>query len=58
MVSKEMAIPLLSHRGWIFIFFMVFVRAMAHVLSYAFLLYSLLLDLYLVSRWHRGVPRL
>jgi len=40
-----------------FLFVMVFVRAMAHVLFYALLLCSLLLDLYLVSCWHRGVPK-
>jgi len=36
----------------------VFFRAMTHVLLYALLLYSHLLDFYLVSRWHRGVPSL
>jgi len=29
---------------------------MAHVLPYALLLYSHLLDFYLISRWNRGVP--
>jgi len=50
-VSKEMAIPLLSHLGWTlcFISSWVFFRAMAHVLLYALLFYSHLLDFYLVS---------
>ena len=50
-VSKEMAIPLLSHLGWTLRYFSswVFFRATAHVLLYALLLYSLLLDFYLVS---------
>jgi len=56
-VSKGVEIPLLSHRGWILFSCMVFVRAMAHVLFYALLLFSVLLDLYLVSCWHRGVPK-
>jgi len=42
---------------WILFFCMAFVRAMAHVLFYVVLLFSLLLDLYLVSCWHRGVPK-
>jgi len=43
-VSKEMAIPLLSHLGWTLFSSWVFFRAMAHVLLYALLLYSHLLD--------------
>jgi len=56
-VSKEMTILLLSHLGWI-LFLSWFFRAMAHVLFHALILYPHLLDLYLVSRWHRGVPML
>ena len=57
-VNKAMAIPLLSHLGWTLFSLWVFFRAMAHVLLYALLLYSHLLDYYLVFRWHRGVPSL
>jgi len=46
-VNKGMVIPLLSHLGWSLLH--DFFRAMAHVSLYAFLLYSLLLNLYLVS---------
>jgi len=56
-VSKEVEISLLSHRGWILFSAWFFVRAMAHVLFYTLLLFSLLLDSYLVSCWHRGVPK-
>ena len=48
MVNKGMVISLLSHLGWSY-FLHGFFRAMAHVSLYAFLLYSLLLDLYMVS---------
>jgi len=49
-VSKEMAIPLLSYLGWTLCLFSSWVsfRAMAHVLLYALLFYSQLLDFYLV----------
>jgi len=50
-VSKEMTIPLLSHLGWTLCLFSSWVsfRDMAHVLLYALLFYSQLLDFYLVS---------
>jgi len=50
-VSKEMAIPLLSHLGWTLCFFpsWIFFRATAHVLLYALRFTLLWLDFYLVS---------
>ena len=57
-VNKEMTIPLLSHLDWTLFSSWTFFRAMAHILFYALLLYSYLLDFYLVSRWYRGVSRL
>jgi len=57
-VNKTMTISLLSHLGWTLFSLWVFFRAMTHVLLYALLLYSQLLDFYLVPRWHRGVPSL
>ena len=60
MVSKEMAIPLLSHLGWTLCFFSswVFFRATAHVLLYALLFYFHFVRLLFGFRWHRGVPSL
>jgi len=60
-VSKEMAIPLLSHLGWTLCLFFsswVLFRAMAHVLLYALLFYSHFVRLLSGFRWHRGVPSL
>jgi len=57
-VNKAMEIPQLSHLGWILLSSWIFSKAMAHVLFYALLPYSHLLDFYLVFLWHRGVPGL
>jgi len=59
-VSKEMAIPLLSHLGWTLCFFSswVFFRATTYVLFYALRFYSLFVRLLSGFHWHRGVPSL
>ena len=59
-VSKKMAIPLLSHLGWTLCFFpsWIFFRATAHLLLYALRFYSPLVRLLSGFRWHRGVPSL
>jgi len=57
-VNKEMAILLLSHRGWIFLFSSWFslglcpcmVLRLATFFSFARLVFGF--------RWHRGVPKL
>ncbi|XP_027923747.1 cytochrome P450 81E8-like isoform X2 [Vigna unguiculata] len=55
-VNKEMAIPLLSHRGWILYFFSsCFSLGLQPMYCYALLPFSLLSDFYLVFPWHRGV---